>query len=152
MSTQELILTEELRQKAIGLESPPKTVEIEKGAIIRFAEAVEDPNPLWNDEAEARKTRYGGLIAPPTFLRSIRLDPVQLPFEVPYKRVLDGGSEWEYFEPVRPGDRITAVARIADIMERRGSLGPMLFIINLITYTNQFGQVVATQRSTLIRY
>jgi acyl dehydratase len=141
-----------MRQQAIGCESPSVTLEVEKGAIIKFAQAIGDDNPLWTDEAAARQTRYGGLIAPPTFLRSVGMLRPALPFDVPFQRLLDGGSEWEYFEPVRAGDRITAVARVTDLRERAGRLGVMLFMTTVITYRNQFGQVVATQTSTSIRY
>ena len=152
MSTAPSFLTEEMRRAAIGLESDPKTIEVEKGAIIKFAEAIGDENPVYNDEEAARASRYGGLIAPPTFLRSAVSARPELPFEVPFDRVLDGGSDWEYFEPVRPGDRITAVSRIEDINERNGRIGLMLISTIIITYTNQFGQVVATQTNTSIRY
>ncbi len=152
MSTPTSFLTEEMRRQAIGQESPPTTIEVEKGAIIRFAEAIEDDNPFFSDEAAARKSRYGGLIAPPTFLRSMGTIRPEIPFELPFTRVLDGSSDWSYFEPVRPGDRITTVARIADITERTGRLGMMIFVSVEMTYRNQFGQVVATQTSTSIRY
>ena len=152
MSTAPSFLTEEMRCAAIGLESDPKTIEVEKGAIIKFAEAIGDENPVYNDEEAARASRHGGLIAPPTFLRSAVSARPELPFEVPFERLLDGGSDWEYFEPVRPGDRITAVSRIEDINERNGRIGLMLISTIIITYTNQFGQVVATQTNTSIRY
>ena len=145
-------LTEEMRQRAIGLKGTPVVFEVEKGHIRKFAEAIEDPNPLWNDEVVAGKSRYGGLIAPPTFLRATEVPVPEFPFDVPYQRLLDGGSEWEYFQPVRPGDVITAVAEVADLSEREGKLGTMLFVTLSITYANQSGQVVAVQRSTLIRY
>ena len=152
MAGQEFTLTEEMRQEAIGVQSAPITIEVEKGAIIRFAESIEDPNPLWNDENAARKSRYGGLIASPTFLRSMRPERPQIPFPIPFTRLLDGGIQWEYFEPVRPGDRITAIARIENLSPRSGRLGPMLFVVNSISYTNQFREVVATELNTIIRY
>ena len=152
MSTASSFLTEEMRQQAIGQESPPQTLEVEKGAIIKFAQAIGDDNPLYNDEVAARESRFGGLIAPPTFLRSAVTARPELPFDVPFERVLDGGSDWEYFVPVRPGDKITSVSRIEDMNERNGSIGLMLIFTIVITYTNQFGQVVATQTSTSIRY
>ncbi len=152
MASQGPLVTEEMRQKSIGAEGKPTVLEVEKGAIKRFAEALGDPNPLWNDEAAARKGRYGGIVAPPTFLRSIRFQRPDLPLEIPFNRLLDGGSEWEYFGPVRAGDRITAIARIADVSERSGRLGLMLFTVFEVTYTNQLDEVVATQRSTSIWY
>ena len=152
MSTPGQVLTDEMRQQAIGLESPGVTTEVEKGAIIKFAQAIGDNNPLFNDEIAAREGRYGGLVAPPTFLRSIGTSRPQLPFEIPLTRSLDGGSDWQYFDPVRPGDRITAVNRVVDIYSRSGQLGPMIFVVTETTYTNQFGQLAATQKNTSIRY
>ena len=138
-------------QAAVGRQSEPVTYDVEIGHIRRFAEAIGDPNPLYTDEVAARRSRYGGIIAPPTFLRAFPPKPLPLP-EISLTRRLDGGSEWEYFEPVRPGDRITVVQRLADVRLREGRLGTMLFITREIVYTNQFGQVVATQRSTGIVY
>ena len=152
MTSQGPIITDEIRSRAIGTESPPVTLEVEKGAIARFSEAIEDPNPLWTDEVSARHSRYGGIIATPTFLRNLRTERMELPFEEQFQRVLDGGSDWEYFEPVRAGDHITAINRVTDVSERAGRLGPMIFVSTVTTYTNQLDQVVATQTSTLIRY
>ena len=152
MSIPTPIVTEEQRLQAIGREGPPMTMEVERGAIIKFAEAIGDENPLWNDEAVARRSRYGGLIAPPTFLRSLRVGLPELPFEIPFDRRLDGGSDWEYFQPVRPGDRIQGVARVIDLRERSGRMGLMIFMTSEITYRNQFDEVVATQTSTSILY
>ena len=152
MSTSAPILTEEMRQQAIGLENSPVTMEVEKGAIIKFAQAIGDANPLFNDEVEARRSRYGGLIAPPTFLRSIESVRPKLPFTLPLSRLLDAGSDWEYFEPIRVGDRITATGKITDVSERTGRLGVMVFQTTVVTYRNQLDQVVATQTSTSIQY
>jgi len=147
------VVTEEARRQ-IGMSSEPRVVEVERGAIRRFAEAIEDRNPFFNDEAAARSTRFGGMIAPPTFCRS--LGPTMLNVKLGFGdggfRGLDGGSDWEYFEPIRPGDRITVVAKLVDLRESQGRLGPMVFIITETSYTNQFGQVCALQRSTAIRY
>ena len=147
-----IFLTEDMCQQAIGVEGPSSTTEVERGAIIKFAQAIEDNNPLWNDEAEARHTRRGGLVAPPTFLRSVRTVRAELPFEMPFDRVLDGGSEWEYFQAVIPGDRITTIDCIEDLRERTGKLGLMVITMSKTTYRNQFDTLVAIQTSTVIRY
>ena len=152
MSTSAPLLTEEMRQQCIGQESAPVTTKVEKGAIIKFAQAIGDDNPLFNDEAAARSSRYGGLIAPPTFLRSVSSLRPELPFELPLTRMLDGGSDWEYFEPIRPGDHITSTGRITEITERAGRLGAMVFMTVVFTYRNQFDQVAVTQTNTSIRY
>ena len=152
MSTSTPILTEEMRQQAIGRETAPVTAEIEKGAIVKFAQAIGDDNPFFNDEGAAAKGPYGALIAPPTFLRTITSVRPELPFNLPLERLLDAGSEWKYFLPIKAGDKITAVGRITDISERTGRLGVMVFMTVVITYRNQHNQVAATQTSTSIRY
>jgi acyl dehydratase len=138
--------------KQIGKAAEPRTLEVERGAIRRFAEAVGDENPLFNNDRDARKTRFGGMIAPPTFCRSLMAALPDVKLDMPGFRGLDGGSEWEYFEPIRPGDRITVQSKIADIRESAGRLGPMVFMTTETTYTNQHGQVCAIQRATGIRY
>jgi acyl dehydratase len=144
-------VTEEVR-KQIGKTAEPRTYEVERGAIRRFADAIGDPNPLFNNEQEARKTRFGGMIASPTFLRSLMTAFPEIKLEMTGNRGLDGGSDWEYFVPIRVGDRITVQTRIADIRESEGRLGPMVLTTIETSYTNQFGELCALQRATGIRY
>ena len=145
------VITQEMRD-VIGVESDPITSEVEQGAIIKFARAIGDTNPIYNDDEAARDSRYGGIVAPPTFLRSMRSPGLRTSYTSPFSANLDGGSEWTYFEAVRPGDRISVTTKIGDFNERTGRLGKMLFTIRQTTYTNQFGKVVAIQRGTGISY
>ncbi len=145
------LLTDEIK-RAIGVESEPVVMAVERGHVQRFAEAIDDSNPLFTDEKRARKSRYGGVIAPPTFLRAMPRPEPKVELRLPTTRTLDGGSDWEYFEPVRVGDVISARFTITSIVERALSLGPALFITQEMTYTNQFGEKVAVQRSTRIGY
>lgn len=148
MTSSQFTLTDAMREQAIGVVSPPVSMGIEKGHIARFAEAIGDDNPAYTAGTPAT----GGIVAPPTFLRAMRGIRPELPFDAPFTRVLDGGSDWEYFDYVRPGDVITATGRIEDIRERTGSIGQMLISTIKITYRNQYDGVVATQTSTSIRY
>jgi acyl dehydratase len=150
MTAEDSVITPEMKA-AIGIESEPVSYDVEKGAIIKFAQAIGDNNPLFNDEQAARKSRHGGIIASPTFMRSL-ISNSPPSFKSPYSAALDGGSEWEYFEPVRAGDHITVTTKIADLFERPGRLGNMLFTIRETKYVNQFDTTVALQRTTGISY
>ncbi|MBF6568668.1 MAG: MaoC family dehydratase N-terminal domain-containing protein [Candidatus Binataceae bacterium] len=145
------VVTDEVRAN-VGKQGEPRVYDVERGAIRRFAEAIGDLNPIFNDEAAARETRFGGMIAPPTFCRSMGSAIPQVALDLPGFRALDGGSDWEYFKPIRAGDRITVQSKIADIRETAGRLGPMVFIVVETSYSNQFAQICVTQRSTVIRY
>jgi acyl dehydratase len=141
------------QKKFIGVESEPITHDVERGAIRLFAQAIGDPNPLFNDEKQARKTRFGGMIAPPTYVRLLM--PREMPrVDIPNmpKRLLDGGSEWEFYEPIRPGDRITVIARLADLRETEGRMGTMVVRVTEVRYSNQFNELCTIQRMSLINY
>lgn len=150
-TSEQSVITEELRS-FIGLESKPVTYEIERHSVARFACAIGDPNPLAWDEVAARKSSYGGLIASPTFLRSLLPGDYPKPYPEPFAHILDGGSKYRFHEPVRVGDRITVVRKIIDLFEKHGRMGTMLFKISEISYVNQLDQLAATQTTTTITY
>ena len=146
--------------KFIGTGGAGGTSEVEKGAIARYAEAVGDPNPLYWDEEYAKNSKYGSIIAPPGFfgwpVRRARGSAEAAPPQGPnlakagYGRVLDGGMEYEFINPIRAGDVLSSSSIIKDIMEREGRTGKMAFVIRETTYTNQKGEVVAKTRGTSI--
>lgn len=138
---------------AIGTESPALITEIEAGAIRKFAEAIGDSNPLYRDKFFAEKSPHGNIIAPPTFLRSLEIELVEVPETASLENLLDAGSEWEYFGLVRVGDQITATTILVDLKERSSkAIGQMLMISYETRYKDHLGTLVAKQRSTFIRY
>jgi acyl dehydratase len=155
VSDTESVITQKMKD-AIGVESDPVIYEIEKGAIQRFAEAIGDTNPIFNNDEEASKTPYEGIVAPPTFLRSVahvKTPEPKIQVTSPYSANVDGGSEWDYFEPIRVGDTITATTYLSDINERKGGkFGNMLIMVRETKYINQHGRVAALQRTTGISY
>ena len=136
----------------IGLESIPVTYDIERHAVERFACAIGDPNPLYSNDEIASESFYGGLIAPPTFFRSLLPGEYPEPYPEPFAHILDGGSKYRFFEPVMVGDQITVVRKITDLYEKSGRMGTMLFKISEISYTGQDGTLKAIQTTTTITY
>ncbi|MBI4220853.1 MAG: MaoC family dehydratase N-terminal domain-containing protein [Chloroflexi bacterium] len=145
------LITEEMRT-CLGQETAPVLYEIEKGAVRKFARAIDNPNPAYIDEAAGKASRYGGIVAPPTFLRSLIPGREPRPFPEPFKQVLDAGSAYRFHEPLRAGDMVTVVSKLVDLFEKSGRFGPMMFKVREISYTNQHGRLAATQRTTLITY
>ena len=145
------VITDQMRSY-IGVASKPMSYQISRWDVARFACAVGDANPLYSDEGTARESTLGGLIAPPTFLRSLLPGPGHEPFPEPFAHILDGGSKYSFFYPVRVGDFITVTRTLKDMFTKSGRLGMMLFKVREITYMNQLGQVVATQETTTITY
>ncbi len=152
MAQQGSIITDEMK-KQIGVKGVPTVLEVEKGLIRMMAEALDDPNPLWQDEEYAEKSKYGGIIAPPALLCCARAGTGRgVQMKSPFPRALAGGDEVEYLKPLKAGDVITSVSHIAEYNEREGKRGPMLFTTIETTYKNQRDEVVAISRSTFISY
>ena len=130
-----------------------QTYEIEKGMLRRFARAVGDTNPLWQDEGYARKAGYGSIISPPTFMATLGLEQIQqLLVGTPDETSLHGSTELESYQPVRAGDVITANTIIADFRQRTGKATTMTFVTFDITYENQQGELVGRCRHLIINY
>ncbi len=140
------VLPEHDRKALLSISLPSVTMNVEKGHIKRFAEAIGDSNPLWMDEST------GGVIAPPTFLRMMITELPALRELAPFPQMLDGGSDWTYMVAVKSGDVITAVTRFVGVNQRNIAIGAAVVLILETDYTNQEGEAVAKQRNTLIRY
>ena len=138
----------------IGEEGEPRVYEIEKGMIQRFVQAIDDPNPLWQDEEYAKKSQYGGIIAPPTLIPIIGFEQIQQQVSqlIPNGTILHGATDLECYQPIRPGELITVTTKIANVRERQGKMGKMAFIILETTYKNQRQELVARCRQMLIGY
>jgi acyl dehydratase len=157
MTTEQGYITDAMRAQ-IGKETPPVTYEIDKNSVRMFARSVGHTDPIYYDEAEAKKAGYRSLPCPPGYLGTPVFDPRrsgQVAFariETPFKRVLNGGTEIEYLETPCAGDTLTATSKVVEIQERQGSLGPMIITFNETTYKDQDGKVVAIMRGQGISY
>jgi acyl dehydratase len=146
-----------------GKEYPPVKFKVEKAHIAAFAQAIDDSNKLYTDEKYAAKTKYKGIIAPPTYPACFA-GPLEMGKQPPpllVKIGLDaklnpglmvhGEQEFEYFAPVRPGDEIIATARIADVERKPRKDGSMRGLIVIeVTSKNQKGEKVVVARNLAI--
>jgi acyl dehydratase len=136
----------------IGVRGKPVDIEIEKGAIRKFARAIGETNPLYFDEAYAAKTRFGAIVAPPTFLAVLKAPLPDLPPPASKFSVhLHADDVIENSLPVKAGDVITSVAELTGVFEKSGRSGPMLFMTVTFHMTNQMGEPVATVAWTEVR-
>jgi acyl dehydratase len=155
----ESVITEEM-SAAVGVDGPESISEVTTTGIRMFARAVGYSDPIFYDGDEAKQRGYRDLVAPPGYLGTPRYRPAdggQAPpgaggLNIPYKRILNGGTRYEYFEPLVAGDVITSRTSISELREREGSIGPMLIIYRETTYTNQDGAVVAKMHGNTIHY
>ena len=140
-----------LDRTLVGREGEPWTVEVERGMIRRFAEAIGDPNPLWTDEAAARAAGHAGLVAPPTFAAALAHDErFRQSLDLGTRLILHSEQQIEYGRPVVAGDRLTIRSKVADVQERAGASGPMDVLVLEDEARDPQGNVVFRSRATLV--
>ena len=134
-------------QSHIGTVFEPFEAEVEKGAIIKFADAIGDGNPLYSDGKE-------DLEAPPTFGTTFRPPKgflqVFQDLDIDLTRVLHGEEEYEYFKPIKPGDLLTCQTIVSNVYEKSGKSGGMTFVTMETECNNASGELVLIQRSTTV--
>ena len=119
-------------QALIGKRGPETRIEIEKSMIRLYCDTIGDQNPKWKD------------VVPPGFLAAAIFMGEGVPMEWPYPGIVDGGGEWEFFKPIRPGDVLTAVNELANVEDKSSEKGKRLLISMKTVLTNQRGELVAT--------
>ena len=139
----------EIDRSIIGNTTPRVVFDVEKGLIKRFADTVGDPNPLYRDEDAAKRTRHGGIIAPPIFPSALIL-ATGFPFEFEPRRSLHGEEEFIFHRQIRAGERLYCQAKVIDVYEREGRSGPMKFIVTDTEAHDETGASVVTCRMTMV--
>jgi acyl dehydratase len=125
--------------------------------IRRWAQAMQNANPLYYDRAYAAESRFGRLVAPQSFAVATDVGHGASPSiqgHLPGAHMLFGGDEWWFFGPrIAPGDTIHLDRMLFDYRVTETSFaGPTMFSRGDTTHINQHGVAVCKQRSTSIRY
>ena len=119
------VTPEMLERRNFRMNKPfiPSTIyfnnEATADTIRHYVDGIGDTNPLFRDPEYAAKTKHGGIIAPGTFL-----------FTHQWTATGSGltgihgwysGGDWQWYQPVRAGTRLSSVAiiRHMDIKEGR---------------------------------
>lgn len=124
----------------IGKEIPTKPCTLTREAIQKFAEATEDHNPLYFDEEYAKKSQFGGLIAPPLIHALLTFECTFDEDDARATGVINMGQTWSYNVPARPGDTITLKRTLRDKYVRRNRL----WVHHENIFLNQKGEVICS--------
>ncbi|MFM1652607.1 MaoC family dehydratase N-terminal domain-containing protein [Brevibacillus sp. B_LB10_24] len=142
-------MSAELFQRFVGMESKPVKNEVEKGAIRKFADAIGDPNPIYRDEEYAKTTRYGRIIAPPTFSRTFDYGAIP-DFTIKREGLIHGEQEFRYFQPICAGDVLYCSTKLVDVYDKEGKLGRMTFLVHEQKGVNESGETAFVAKMTTI--
>ncbi len=179
MTTQDAQVTSADFDRYRGMVGEPKVASapLEKDALRRFVQAIMDADPLYHDEDRAREGKFGELVAPPLYpvhafrtsagspdpLDALRSNPDAdgsegsdsiyfglPPIESPFKRLLNGGNEIEFYRCLAVGETCVATARYADVQVKHGKSGAMLIVTIETTFTTLDGDLLLVNKQSLI--
>ena len=156
-------ITDEMRAQ-YGVDSEPWTYEVTTTSVRMYARGIGSDDPIHYDVDFAKSQGFRSIVAPMGYLGT----PVFLPgkndptfgfprreggprLNIPFRGLLDGGTETEYLDYICAGDVLEETSHLADLKLRDRPGGQMLFVTNEAVYKNkETGKVVAKQRLTSI--
>jgi len=133
----------------VGKSSEPVRNAVERDAVRLFAEAIADPSPLHRDEGAAERSRYGRILAPPTFPRTFDYGRVE-GLELPPAGLIHGEFRISYGRPLFVGDQLLCRMQLKDSYDKEGRRGLLGFLLFERTGEDPEGNLVFTTNDTVV--
>ena len=136
---------------------------VEHDPIRRYCHMTDDTNPLFLDTEYAEFSRYGSVISPPLLIGYFTGNGPWPPADgsvpslpaipSPGDRLINLTTEWEFYEPVKIGDRLSYKRRVADVFIKGIRLDSKAFWVKteMLVY-NQDETLVAMSTNLLVRH
>ena len=136
----------------IGETAEPWCYEATRDNIRHYAHGIGDDNPLWCDPEYAAATRYGGIVALPSFLFTTSRIVSGYVGGLPGVHAMWAGADWTWHKPVLRNDVISTEAWLKDLIEHDTKFaGRAIQQIYHVNFFNQGGDLVAEADSWCFR-
>jgi len=130
----------------------PWNYEATRDAIRHYAHGIGDDNPLWCDPEYAKKTKYGNVVALPSFLFTTSRIISGYCGGLSGVHAMWAGADWTWHKPVMRNDVITTEAYLKDLVEHQTRFAGRSFQqIYHVDFFNQSGDKVAEGDSWVFR-
>lgn len=137
----------------IGATDTPIRVEVSRREIVKYAVATEQRQRKFLDGDEAPPMFLFGVLRSIPQIDELGPDGIgegSLVPDLPLKRVMAGGTKTRYFRTVKPGDTLIATRSLADIYEKNGAQGPLIFLVYKLDVRTEAGDKVIEEVQTRI--
>ena len=129
-----------VREQWVGVEFDWTSFEMSAESMVAWAKACGETDPRFVDPSHSDFQAHPGFT---THCMSGRVFPKEFP-QIGGGFGIDGGKRVEVHAPIRPGETLTATTTIADIFEKTGRSGTMIFIVQRLEFRNDADQLVST--------
>ena len=133
----------------VGRRSEPVQNTVERDAVRLFADAVADPSPLYRDGDAAKNSRYGSLLAPPTFPRTFDYGRIE-GLDLPRAGLIHGEFRIGYERPLLVGDVLLCRLELKDSYDKESRRGLLGFLVFERTGEDPEGNRVFTANDTVV--
>tara|TARA_B100000029_G_C17609840_1_gene969153 strand:- start:31449 stop:31901 length:453 start_codon:yes stop_codon:yes gene_type:complete len=145
-----------MNRQLVGKIYPIKIYEVGREKILEYAQATLCSNPYCTDPNFAAHSKYGVLVAPPTFASVYCQLPMRQVFEdeelgMNVPRVVHGEQSFEFGEVVKAGDVISTSTTIRNIIVKENAAGVKNELVLVRTDSvNQNNEIVCVGRWTIV--
>ncbi|HLT99770.1 MAG TPA: MaoC family dehydratase N-terminal domain-containing protein [Burkholderiaceae bacterium] len=130
----------------------PWCYEATRDNIRHYAHGIGDDNPLWCDPEYAAKTKYGGIIALPSFLFATSRIVSGYVGGLPGVHAMWSGADWTWHKPVLRNDEISTEAYLKELIPHETRFaGRAIQQVYHVDFFNQHGDKVAEADSWCFR-
>ena len=130
----------------------PWNYEATRDGIRHYAHGIGDDNPLWCDPDYAKDTKYGTIVALPSFLFTTSRIISGYCGGLSGVHAMWAGADWTWEKPVLRDDKITTEAHLKDLIEHQTRFAGRSFQqIYHVDFYNQHGDKVAGADSWVFR-
>ncbi len=130
----------------------PWNYEATRDAIRHYAHGIGDDNPLWCDPEYAKNTKFGDVIALPSFMFTTSRIISGYCGGLSGVHAMWAGADWTWHKPVMRNDEIRTEAYLKDLIEHQTKFAGRSFQqIYHVDFYNQHGDKVSEGDSWVFR-
>jgi acyl dehydratase len=138
---------------AVGKAYPPFEYEVGREKIREYSHAVGETAPIHFERAAAQAAGYRDVVAPPMFAvvysaGSVGPAVVDPEVGIDFMRMVHGGQEFIWGEPVCAGDTIVTETSVKDISEKDGR---KFFVFESVSKNQDGDEVVRATWTNIVR-
>lgn len=136
----------------VGRTYDPATFEVDADRIRQYADAVHEESAVHRDASAAREAGFRDIVAPPMFA-VVYSAPAMGPaiFDAigdALPRMVHGGQEFVWGEPVCAGDNITTEASVKEVYEKDGK---GFYVFESVSRNQEGQEVVRATWTNIVR-
>ncbi|MCG3771799.1 MAG: hypothetical protein JW384_02994 [Nitrosomonadaceae bacterium] len=148
VSEEELARVRSKIGQKIKVNEPAYLTEVTRDAIRHWAWATGDKNPLFLDEAYAKQSAVGQMIAPPCMLYAFSRTSIGYRGGLPGVHSFFAGSHFRWKEPIPLGETIDTDVTFKDLVELPSRFADRMFKqISHIRFLGKDGREIADAES-----